>query len=339
MLLALIMIVSLAACGGQNTGDKDNNKIPDKPVETEVELKRNYIATAKKDGFGRYAVAMDGEKILAVKIDEFQFGDVKDGGVFVPNSDGAFGKGYAEGKALYSKVANGEEYSKKMKEFAGATKTLEEGLKAIEDFVVGKTAADLEKVVNEAKDGKPVDAVSGSTLVNTKEYLKGIIETARSTELVTSVKTTEDLSGVKIGQNIGAPHGDKSFADTLALVVNDKLIAANLDEFQFLAKGQGVPNSDQEFGKNYAEGVILASKKVNNEGYSANMKEKAEATKTIADNYKAIEDFVAGKTIADIEKVVGEAKDGKPVDAVSESTLVDTKGYLQVIVDAAKAAK
>lgn len=340
LLLALIMVVSLAACGGgQGTDNKGKENKPAEPVEKEVQLKRIYTATPGKDGFGRYAVAMEGDKIVAAKIDEFQFGDVKDGGVFVPNSDKAFAKGYAEGKALYSKAANGENYSKKMKEFAGATMTLEEGLMAIENFVVGKTVADLEKVTAEAKDGKPVDAVSGATLVNTKEYLTGIIEAAKSSEFVTTAKTTEDLSKAKIGQAVGAPHGDKSFSDTVALVVDGKVIAANLDEFQFLAEGKGVPNSDQEFGKNYAEGVILASKKVNNESYSANMKEKAQATKPLADSYKAIEEFTAGKTIADIEKVVSEAKDGRPVDAVSESTLVDTKGYLQVIVDAAKAVK
>lgn len=340
VILALIMVVSLAACaGGQGTDNKGKENKPSKPVEKDVQLKRIYTATSGKDGFGRYAVAMDGEKILAAKIDEFQFGDVKDGGVFVPNSDKAFAKGYAEGKVLYSKAANGEEYSKKMKEYAGATKTLEEGLMSIEDFVVGKTVADLEKVASEAKDGKPVDAISGSTLVNTKEYLNGIIEACKSKEFVTTAKTTEDLSKAKIGQALGAPHGDKSFSDTVALVIDGKVIAANLDEFQFLAKGEGVPNSDQEFGKNYAEGVILGSKKVNNESYSDNMKEKAQATKTLADSYKAIEDFAAGKTISDIEKVVSEAKDGRPVDAVSESTLVDTKGYLQAIVDAAKTIK
>lgn len=65
------------------------------------------------------------------------------------------------------------------------------------------------------------------------------------------------------------------------------------------------------------------------------MKDKANATKSIMDNYRAITDFVTGKTIEEVQTVVDENEAGKPVDAISEATLVDTVGYLQMILDAA----
>lgn len=87
------------------------------------------------------------------------------------------------------------------------------------------------------------------------------------------------------------------------MVEGDKVVAANIDEFQFLQEGTPVPNSDKEFGENYAEGKILASKKVNVEAYSKNMAEKGKATKSLKENYSVIEQYVVGKTIADLEKV------------------------------------
>lgn len=69
------------------------------------------------------------------------------------------------------------------------------------------------------------------------------------------------------------------------------------------------------------------------------MDEKGKATKTLKENYSAIEQYVVGKTIADLEKVFLEAADKKTIDAISGSTLVDTKGYLGQIVEAAKAVK
>ena len=105
----------------------------------------------------------------------------------------------------------------------------------------------------------------------------------------------------------------------------------------------GVPNSFVEgaenyFGKGFAEGQILVSKKVDSAVYSKNMAEKAGATVPIADNYAAIEAYVVGKTISEIEGVA--SQDAKKVtDAVSGATLADTKGYLGMIIKAAKAAK
>lgn len=144
---------------------------------------------------------------------------------------------------------------------------------------------------------------------------------------------------VKMGRVEFAAHGTKSFAATVVAMQGDKIVGVSIDEYQFMAAetATGVPNSDADFGTNYPEGMVLVSKVTNNEVYSANMA-KAGATVTIADNYAAIEDYAIGKTIAELETLVGKTAE-EVVDAVTGATLTDTPGYLQSIIAAAKAAK
>ena len=114
-----------------------------------------------------------------------------------------------------------------------------------------------------------------------------------------------------------------------------------IDELQYFdedSEFEALPNQDEEtaFKKGNAEGKILGSKVINSDPYSKLMEENAGATKTLADNYRAIQNFAKGKTISELEDVITNATDGEPVDAVSEATLVDTKGYLQAIVNTAR---
>lgn len=145
---------------------------------------------------------------------------------------------------------------------------------------------------------------------------------------------------IKIGQVDYAAHGSKCFAVLTVAMQGDKIADAHIDEFQFMDKATavGVPNSDKGFGENFPEGKVLASKRMNNELYSGNMATKANATKQLVEGYTAIEEFVTGKTIAELEAEI-EGKDAAAmVDAVSGSTLVDTLGYIQGLIEAAKAA-
>ena len=82
-----------------------------------------------------------------------------------------------------------------------------------------------------------------------------------------------------------------------------------------------------------AEGKVLMSKRVNADYYSKMMAEKAGSTVSLDANYDAIQNHVNGMSIADAEAL---SKDEKAVDAVSGATLVDTAGYVGVLVDAAK---
>lgn len=145
---------------------------------------------------------------------------------------------------------------------------------------------------------------------------------------------------IKLGQTQYAAHGTKCFAVLTVAMQDDVIAAAYIDEYQFMSAetAVGVPNSDADFGTNFPEGQVLASKKVNNEMYSANMA-NAGSTVALADNYAAIEAFVAGKTIAELENAIAGKTAAEAIDAVSGCTLVDTLGYLNGIIEAAKAAK
>ena len=147
------------------------------------------------------------------------------------------------------------------------------------------------------------------------------------------------LAEVKLGQVQYAAHGTKCFAVMTVAMDGDKIVAAYIDEYQFMGEGSiGVPNSESDFGTAYPEGKVLVSKRVNNDAYSANMA-KAGSTVMLADNYAAIEAFVAGKTVAELEAAVAGKDAAAMVDAVSGCTLVDTLGYVNGLIEAAKAAK
>jgi hypothetical protein len=151
---------------------------------------------------------------------------------------------------------------------------------------------------------------------------------------------------ILIGQVDYAAHGTGCFAVITAVVQDDTIIAAKIDEFQFLSDREdlpavGVPNSDGSFGGNYPEGKVLGSKRVNNDLYSLNM-QRAGSTVQIAANYDAIEAYVTGKTIAELEATLaGYTEETKAdfIDAVSGATTADTLNYVKGFVAAAKAAK
>lgn len=151
---------------------------------------------------------------------------------------------------------------------------------------------------------------------------------------------------IVMGQVDYAAHGDRGFAVITVALQDDTILAAKIDEFQFMGdredlKVVGVPNSDAAFGQNYPEGQVLGSKRANSDLYSLNM-QRAGSTVQIAANFDAIEAFVKGKTVANLEAFVNaytEETKAQVLDAVSGATTADTWGYLQGILAAAKAAK
>ena len=143
-------------------------------------------------------------------------------------------------------------------------------------------------------------------------------------------------NGLQIGQSYTATSDYDYFTYAVAVVQGDTIVAAYLDDFQFFDTADGadivgVPNSDADFGADYAEGKVLTSKRENAAYYSA-MMAKAGSTVAIDANFDAIQNHVNGMTIADAEALAGSEN---PVDAVSGATLADTAGYIQAILDAA----
>lgn len=161
---------------------------------------------------------------------------------------------------------------------------------------------------------------------------------ASSASTAASSAATE--ASLQIGQTYAAAHGTDCFAEAVAVVQGNVIVAAYVDEFQFTAKGDdvvGVPNSDADFAAGYADGQVLISKRENTDYYSKLMKDYASATETIDGNFDAIQSYAVGKTIDELEQTAAQGE--KAVDAVSGATLVDTAGYLSAIAQAAKAAQ
>lgn len=151
---------------------------------------------------------------------------------------------------------------------------------------------------------------------------------------------------ILLGQVDCAAHGDRAFAVITVALQDDVIVAAKIDEFQFMAdredlKAVGVPNSDAAFGQNYPEGQVLGSKRANSDLYSLNM-QRAGSTVQIAANFNAIEAYVKGKTVAELEAIVnGYTEETKTdfIDAVTGATTADTWGYVRGVLAAAKAAQ
>ena len=108
--------------------------------------------------------------------------------------------------------------------------------------------------------------------------------------------------GIQIGQAYAAAHGTKCFTEAVAVVKDDVILAAYLDDFQFTSTDAGVtavPNSDSDFAAGYAEGKVLMSKRANADYYSKMMAEKGGSTVALDANFDAIQNFAVGKTISE----------------------------------------
>lgn len=302
------------------------------------------------------AVVDDNDTIIAAYIDEYQFLDSEQIGV--PNSEAFVEDGsVAAGKLLASKRENNEYYSELMKQ-AGSTQMISVNFDEIQGFAAGKTIAELEELAGKSSE-EVLDAVSGATLVNTGNYLGVIVDAAKAAKENTAVIYEDDPSNLMLNVQEAAAHGNKCFTLAAALSDGNSIVLSYIDEFQFLDSEQiGVPNSDffTEDGS-ILDGKVLSSKRVNNTYYSENMK-KAGSTKEIAANFDAIQEFVNGKTILELEELVGqslaeeeeaelegenvadqrdqlEAEEKKEtVDAVSGATLVDKMNYIAAILSA-----
>lgn len=315
---------------GKEDSADENAEADNAESEGNVILHRSYPDDSPR-AFTNVVVATSGDKIVSAFIDEYQYFD-DDGKIkAVPNSDKGFGEGAKEGKVLGSKIDNDKPYSEDMKA-AGGTLTLMENYNAITDFVKGKTIAELEELLKE-DDEKIMDAISTATFSSTPNLLKYIVETAKD-DSYTIAGQASNPDDIELRYALGAPHGEKSFANAVVAVESDKIIAASIDEYQYIQDGITKQGEDSDFAKGYKDSkVVLSSKLENNDIYSNLMAEKANATTTIKANFEAIENFVAGKTIDEIKETIAGATEGEAIEAVSGATLVDTAGYLQLIVD------
>ena len=196
----------------------------------------------------------------------------------------------------------------------------------------------VEEVADDAKD--KAEEVKDDAKDAAKDAVEDAVEEAK--DKMSDEEFAATIEGkLVLRRSLKAPHGEGSFARVAVVTDGDKIVDASIDEFQYFDADSdfvGLPNQDEdtEFKAGNAEGKILGSKVENSDQYSALMKEKAGSTVSIADNYKAIQNFVKGKTIEELKEVVAGAEDGKAIDAVTGATLVDTKGYLEALIETAE---
>ncbi len=347
-ILSLLLAVTMTACSSSTSEEQTEGPAVTETPSTEVVYDYNSVAVSKVEyaAHGTKAVAVASavvanDVILAAYLDEYQYLNSTDY-VGVPNSDQGFGETMlANELVLGSKRVNNDLYSSMMAEKGGSTQTIAVSFDAIEEFVVGKTVAELEEWVAANTETEGADVISGSTLVDSVGYVQAIIESAKLSSELTTTTSDVTFENVTLGKAEYAAHGTKAVAIATVALSGDTIISAYLDEYQYVNSTDyvGVPNSDQGFGeKMLANELVLGSKRVNNDLYSSMMAEKGGSTQTIAVSFDAIEEFVVGKTVAELEEWVAANTEAEGADVVSGSTLTDTVGYVQTIIEAAKTA-
>lgn len=149
--------------------------------EEPVKVGRVHYAGDHDTGFKVVAVAIQGDKIVDVSIDEYYLFDEASGAKDVTLGKGSFKQNYPEGKVLGSKRENSAIYSPKM-EVAGSTQTIEESFSALEEYCIGMTVSELEDLLNDHDADSIMDVETGSTLTSNHDYLKGVLLAAKDAQ-------------------------------------------------------------------------------------------------------------------------------------------------------------
>lgn len=332
--MAVTLIMGMTGC--QGTGSKENTGNMTDKLTLKI-AQTNFAAHGTKS-FAIATTVVNGDEIVDAYIDELQYMS-SDSAKGIVNSEG-MADNIVAGKVLASKRENNESYSKSLTEKAGSTVQYADNLNAIQNYVKGKKILELEDLVSNKSAQEVTDAVSGATLADTAGYIKTILAAAKEAEASTGAEFNGKAEDLKLSQVYYPAHGTKSFAVASALVDKDKVILSYIDEYQFMdADGvTGVANSTEGLADNVIEGKVLVSKRQNNDKYSALMTEKAGSTVKYADNLNAIQNFVDGKTITELEQVTSKSNQDV-TDAVTGATLADTSGYIKAVIEAAKSAQ
>lgn len=180
LVLAIVMVFSVVACsGGQQAAAPAS--------DAAVKMGRVDFASHGTSAYSTVVVAMQGDKIAGVSLDEYQFmakDKIKAG---VPNSlemgtpdHKGFAANFADPNViLASKRTNTEYYSNNMKEKAKSTVAIDKNFDAIEQFCVGKTIAEVQAEIDKKAEAA-ADAITGATLADTNGYLAAIVAAAQA---------------------------------------------------------------------------------------------------------------------------------------------------------------
>ncbi|TWH60491.1 hypothetical protein DesLBE_4930 [Desulfitobacterium sp. LBE] len=175
VVLSLGLIVGLAGCSSQAPAATAAS------TPEPIKMGRVDAAAHGTNAVAVAVVAVQGDKIVGVSLDEYQFMPA-DQAKGLANTEGLAAKNYKDpAQVLASKIDNNEYYSKNMKEKAGSTVAYVDNFNAIVEFCEGKTISELEGILSSTPAEKmPVDTVSGSTLADTAGYIKAVVDAAKA---------------------------------------------------------------------------------------------------------------------------------------------------------------
>lgn len=142
---------------------------------------------------------------------------------------------------------------------------------------------------------------------------------------------------LKLGHAFYATEDDGGIKVVAVVLDGEEIIDVFLDELYFFNEDDNakeLTGGNGRLSNGYAEGKVLGSKRINTKIYTKSM-EVAGSKQQISESYDAIEKYCIGKTVADLEDVINDGE----WDVISGSTLTGNLGYLQAIVEAAKAAE
>ncbi len=361
LLLALVMVFSLAACGNKEEkpadGDKpaeeqkeDENKDgEDKEEDKEGEETADAAGIAKvglastvsfgkskdlEDGKGAAqedtmvaAVAFDKDgKVVKVEIDTAQNkAAIKDDGTFDFDTE-------AKGK---TKKELGADYN--MKAASEIGKEWDEQMVSLEEYFVGKTAEEIKNI--ETEESVPTDADLKASVTMKIDGYKELV--AKAWDNAVDVENVEKI-GLGVSSDFG--HGTKEKADdkgasvefntTYALVALDaegKVVKTIIDTAQNTVAYTADGKLETDIA---AEGTTKKAL-----GADYNMKAASEIGKEWDEQIASFEDWTAGKTAEEIKNLEVD-ESGKTTDAdLKASVTMGVNGYVETVSEAIDKAK
>ncbi|OEF98652.1 hypothetical protein [Desulfuribacillus alkaliarsenatis] len=331
--LAVLVIFALAFTV---IGCNDATEVVSNPGE--VKLGMAYYNA--HDGAMASAVAVVDEngKILNAYMDDFFYRNLSQGYLGLPGSDSSRITQHLvnPNDTLVSKKleVNSDLYGAAMVR-GGSTVLPADNLTKIEEFAIGKTIDELNAVLAKDTAMEDIQAASGATFVDNHRYLKTIVMAAEDAMNNESF-SVNNVDNLVLAQSYYDAHGAPTIATA---VVDGNVIAAALIDELYYFTGENdvvfdVSDAGTKFEVKSLPGHVLSSKKTNGEIYGASL---ANRGGIYVDQIAAIENFITGKTVAQLQTAYDQLDaDGAVVaDVVTGATMTDTKRYIKAVMIAA----
>ncbi len=320
MMAAVLLAGTLAGCGGAKKAKTGFAMVADNNPSHQKEATATDAGAVELTAVAAAALVGEDGKVIKFETDTVQT-------KFAYNNDGTV---TTENNTIYkSKNDLGAEYGMKdASAAAGIGKEWNEQNDAFEQYIIGKTAAEIRAI--KVTDGAPADAdlASGVTITVT-----AMIEAAaRAVENATDLgATADDKLGFSILSKAQVSEGDLTAYDHFGVVTLDKdgkITSSIIDASQQKAKIEGDKQTVDLT-------VPVDSKLVLKDKY--NMKGASGIGKEWNEQSIAFSDYIKGKTIADVTGLT--LTEGAPTGDLASSVTVHVTDWVAVLDAAAKAAK